>query len=151
VNIRECMKQKVIFIRDKATVSEAAALFRQHHIGTLPVVDDEDHLIGIIRLHGLLGLVLPDFVSLVNHFEYVHDFGALEDRQPDQHQLEQCVVDIMDKPVSVHANNGLVMAAALLQDHHIYDLPVVDQDNRIVGIASHVDIGVALMSNWNLP
>lgn len=151
MKIRDYMKQRVISVRDEATIADAAALFRKHHIGTLPVVDAAGRLIGIVRLRGLLALVMPDFVHLVHHFEFVHDFGALEFRQPDPEQLAKSVLEIMDQPVSVQADDGLVMAAAYLHEHDLRDLPVVDKENRLVGLASHVDIGVALMSNWQLP
>lgn len=151
MKIRDCMKQRVITVQDDATIGEAAALLRQYRIGTLLVVDKEIHLVGLVRLRALLELVMPDFVKLVTHFEFVHDFGALENRQPEPDKLDQNVTEIMDEPISVQAEDGLIRAASLLQEHQIRDLPVVDQDNKVVGIASHVDIGVALMSNWQLP
>lgn len=151
MKIKDCMKQRVITVRDDATIGEAAVLLRQYRIGTLLVVDKEGHLVGLVRLRALVALVMPDFVKLVNHFEFVHDFGALEQRQPDADVLCQNIMDITDEPVSVNGDDGLIRAASILQDQNIRDLPVVDQDNKVVGIASHVDIGVALMSNWNLP
>ncbi len=149
--IKDYMKQRVISVREDATIGAAAALFRKHHIGTLPVVDNERRLIGIVRLSNLLTLVMPDFVHLVAHFDYVHDFGALESRQPDPEQLDKSVREIMDQPVCVQADSGLIMAAAYLHEHNLRDLPVVDSQNHLVGLASHVDIGIALMSNWKLP
>lgn len=149
--VKNCMKRRVITVQEDETIGAAAALFREHHIGTLPVVDKDRHLIGLVRLQGLLALIMPDFVRLNTHYEYVHDFGAVETRQPDPEQLEKCVVDVMDEPVSVLEDSGLVMATSLLQDHKLSDLPVVDRDNKVVGLASHVDIGVALMSKWALP
>ena len=151
MKIRDCMKNKVFSALDSASIGTAAALFREHHIGTLPVVNDEGRLIGILRLRSLLNLVMPDFINLVENFEFVRDFGMLETRQPDNAQLNQPVADIMDEPVFVHADDGLVRAAAIIQHHDLKDLPVVDSNFILVGIASHVDVGVALMSNWNLP
>jgi len=145
------MKQRVITVRDDATIGAAAALFRKYRIGTLPVVDPAGHLIGIVRLTGLISIIMPDFIRLAHHFEFVHDFGALEAQSPDSQMLSQKVQEIMDDPISVHTDSGLIMAASLLHERDLQDLPVVDQDSKVVGIASHVDIGVALMSNWDLP
>jgi len=151
VKISDCMKVRVITVRDDATIGEAAVLLRQFRIGTLPVVDKEGRLVGLVQLRTLLELVMPDFVKLVANFDFVHDFGALENRQPESDKLDQKVTGIIDEPVSVHAEDGLIRAASLLEEYRIRDLPVVDKDNKVVGIASHVDIGVALMSNWQLP
>jgi len=41
-------------------------------------------------------------------------------------------------------------AAALLHLRDLRDLPVVNAENTLVGLVSHVDLGVALMSDWDL-
>ena len=46
-NIGQSMKHEVISISDSATIREAAALFVEEHIGTLPVVDVDEKLAGI--------------------------------------------------------------------------------------------------------
>jgi CBS domain-containing protein len=56
----------------------------------------------------------------------------------------------MSSPVSVEETTGLLCALALLHKHQVSDLPVVDAENRLLGIASQVDIGTALMSTWNV-
>jgi CBS domain-containing protein len=40
-------------------------------------------------------------------------------------------------------------AFAIIISHNLKDLPVVDQDGRLVGLASHVDIGTALLARWH--
>jgi len=144
------MKRSVISISVEATARQAAALFAEHHIGTLPVVDGENRLVGILTLRDLLTLVMPDFVHLLDHYEFVHDFGAVEDRQPLPEELGTPVRQIMDPPVSVGETAGLMRAAALLQRPFFTDLPVVDEEDHLVGIASRVDVGVALIDHWNL-
>ena len=37
---------------------------------------------------------------------------------------------------------------AIMNSHHWYDLPVVDDDGRLVGLASRVDVGTALLAEW---
>lgn len=150
MKIGDCMKRSVISIPLDATLREATILFTYHHIGTLPVVDNNGKLAGFLRAHDLLFLTMPDFVRLVDHFEFVHDFGAVENRQPAPEQLSLPVKKIMKPPVFVEEKSGLLRAAALLHRHNLSDLPVVDSQQRLVGIASHVDISTALMSNWQL-
>jgi Mg/Co/Ni transporter MgtE len=151
MKVKDFMKQRVISVRNDATIGQAAALFRKYHIGTLPVVNQNGQMVGVVRLRRLLTLIMPDFVRLVDHFEFVHDFGVLEFRHPDPAQLAQPVEDIMDEPIFVHADSGLVRATSLLHHHDLKDLPVVDENNILVGIVSHVDLGIGLMSEWELP
>lgn len=56
--------------------------------------------------------------------------------------------DLMESAVSVRADSGLLRAFAMIDKHEIYDLPVVDDDGRLVGLASRVDIGTALLARW---
>jgi len=148
--IRECMKPAAISVRDSATLREALALVLDHHIGTLPVVDPQDRLVGVLRLWNFLTLVMPDFVLLLESFEFVHDFGAGETRQPSPVDFGLLVREVMDPPVAVEATSGILRAAALLYHHELSDIPVTDAAGRLVGIASQVDVGIALMKQWHL-
>lgn len=150
MTVRRFMKTRVISIQENMTIGNAAALMREHHIGTLPVVDVNQKLVGMLRLENLLALVMPDFVHLVDHFEFAHNFGSLEKTKPDMNSLAQPVIEFMEQPISVQADSGVLRAAALLHFRDLRDLPVVDTENTLVGLISHVDLGVALMSDWDL-
>ncbi|MHB0966717.1 MAG: CBS domain-containing protein, partial [Bellilinea sp.] len=50
MTVRACMKQKVISVQQDTTLEMAAAVIREHHIGTLPVVDHDRKLVGMLRL-----------------------------------------------------------------------------------------------------
>jgi len=151
MKISDCMKRKVISSPASISVQAAADILISYHIGTLPIVDEESHLIGLIRARDLINLGMPDFVNLVENVDFVHDFGAVEDEKPGIDVLNKSISQIMSKPICVEESAGLIRAIALLQEHKLNDLPVVDANMHLVGIASYVDIGVALMSNWKIP
>jgi CBS domain-containing protein len=57
MHVRDVLKSKggkIISIGPEATVSEAIARLVQNNIGSLPIVDDQDHLIGIISERDVL-------------------------------------------------------------------------------------------------
>ena len=147
-NIGQSMKHEVISISVSATIREAAALFVEEHIGTLPVVDGDGKLVGILHIRDLLELVMPS-IGLVEDFDFVRgDFGAFETLRPSPEMTDQQASSIMDPPVSVKVGSGLLRAFAVMNSHALYDLPVVDDDGRLVGLASRVDIGTALLAGW---
>jgi len=148
--IKQCMKQEVVSIREDQSIAQAAHMMVEHHIGTLPVTDAKGVLIGLLQMRDLLGLVMPDFLGLVHDFDFVHDFGAVESRLPSVEKLTKPVRTIMHSPISVDENCGLLRAIAILHTNQLLDVPVVDQAGRLVGIASRVDIGVALLENWEI-
>jgi len=148
-NIGQSMKHKVISVSVSATINEAAVLFVERHIGTLPVVDGDGKLVGILHIRDLLELVMPSFVGLVEDFDFVRgDFSVFETMLPPREVAVQPASSIMVSPVSVSAGSGLLRAFAIMNSHHLYDLPVVDDDGRLVGLASQVDIGTALLAGW---
>ena len=151
MNISECMKRDVVSITTSANIGQAAARFAVRHIGMLPVVDATGSLVGILQLRDLLALVMPNFVRLVEDFDFVHDFGAVESRQPSPETLVRPVTEVMQPPVSVEATCGLLRAFAVMREHDLHDLPVVDAAGRLAGIASRVDIGAALLAGWRTP
>jgi CBS domain-containing protein len=142
------MKTKVISVEVTATILDAAQLFRSHHIGTLPVVDGDGRLVGIVPLHTVLHLIMPVFVDLIQDFDYVGDFGVMEEQGPAPEELNRPISQVMTPPVSVQEESGLLRAFAFIHKHQLLDLPVVDQQDRLVGLASRVDIGRALLANW---
>lgn len=148
MNISSCMKRNVISIHTSATIREAAAIFVQKHIGLLPVVDDNGKPVGMIGLRDLLSLELPDFVGFIADLDFVHDFGAVETTRPPAETLDQPVTILMIPPITVEEDSGLLRTYALMLQHNLHDMPVVSRDGTLVGVASRVDIGTAILSTW---
>ncbi len=146
--IGSCMKRPAISVAPSTTVQEASRLVVVHHIGTLPVVDARGLLVGVVRLEDLLQVFMPDFVALMDNIDFVHDFGVLETLRPqDVHAAARLTMqDLMQPPVAGKETCGLLRALATMSRHEIRDLPVVDQDGVLVGIASRVDIAAAFFA-----
>lgn len=146
--IRDFMKHNVYSILNTATIREAAAQFVSKHIGLLPVVNQEGNLVGVVGLRDLLTLELPDFFELLPELDFVHDFGAVETTRPTASQLERPITTMMRPATVVRESDGLLKAYALLLKHRLHDLPVISEEGKLVGIASRVDIGVAILATW---
>jgi len=146
--IKDCMKRKVYSIHSTATIRQAAALVVERHIGLLPVVDDLGKLAGAVKLGDLLSLELPDFFKLLPDLDFVHDFGAVETTRPSAEELNRPITMLMQPAIFVEESSGLLRAYALMKKHNLHDLLVVSEDGALVGIASRVDIGVAILSSW---
>ena len=150
MNVQSSMKKRVISVQDTDSLGTAARQFVKHHVGMLPVINMTGKLVGVLQLRDLLVLILPTFTSLMEDFDFVGDFGAMESIQPSQEIISKQVSEVMEPPVSVEALSGLTRAFALLHHHNLTDLPVVDTDNHLVGIASRVDVGTALLKKWEI-
>jgi CBS domain-containing protein len=150
MRIEAYMKTAVISITPQHTVREAAALMVEKHIGSLPVVDEGGVLIGLLTINDILELFLPNFVRLLAEIDFVPDFGDLEERQISAEAAAQSVRAVMRAPLAVRRSSGLLRAFAELSHHNVPDLPIVDENDRLVGIVSRVDVGTAFLSQWHV-
>ena len=148
MNISKYMKRNVVSIPETSTIREAAGVFVKEHIGLLPIIDQNKKLVGVVGLRDLLSLELPDFVNFVADLDFVHDFGAVETTRPSAEVLDQSITTLMKPPITVFEESGLLRAYALMLQHNLHDMPVVSADGKLVGMASRVDIGTAIVSAW---
>jgi len=149
MRIGDCMKRAVVSVSPSTTVQEAAQLIVDKHIGTLPVVNAQGVVVGMLTIRDILKIFLPDFVALLDNIDFVRDFGAMEKSPKDVPGAARLTVkDVMQPPVTIEEDCGLLRAYAVLDKHSLRDLPVVDKAGRLVGIASRVDIAVAFLSAW---
>ena len=148
--VKNFMKERVFSVQETDSIRKAAQMFVEHHVGTLPVVNAAGKLVGVLQLRDVLTLVLPDFTRLMEDFDFVRDFGAMEAVLPSEEMLAKKVADVMEEPFCVDDTCGLLLASALLHQHRLNELPVVDAEKRLVGIVSRVDIGTGILGNWNI-
>lgn len=116
--IYEIMTKDVVSVPTNATVLEAARLMREHAIGDVLVVDGEQ----------LWGVVTDrDIVTRV-----VAEGGSPNDTS---------VAEVSSKdPVAVRPEQDFREAVSLMRTHDIRRLPVVDDDDRLVGILTLGDL-----------
>ena len=103
-----------VTIRRGSTVKDALELMHDYHIGGIPVVDDDNKLVGIVTNRDL-------------RFE---------------RRMDKKIDEVMTKEnlVTTHQQTDLVAAAQILQENKIEKLPVVDKNNRLVGLITYKDI-----------
>ena len=96
------------------TVKDALAMMHDYHIGGIPVVDEGNHLVGIVTNRDL-------------RFE---------------RNLDKTIDEVMtsENLVTTHQQTDLTAAAQILQEHKIEKLPVVDAENHLVGLITYKDI-----------
>lgn len=103
-----------VTIKRGKTVRDALAMMEEYHIGGIPVVDDERHLVGIVTNRDLR-------------------FERNLDRPVDEVMTSQNLV-------TTKQSTNLEEAAKILQEHKIEKLPVVGSDGKLVGLVTYKDI-----------
>ncbi len=147
-DVAAVMKKRVFSVHRSATLGEAVEIMLDNHVGLLPVVDDDHKLVGVLSLRDVLRLSWPAFVTMLEDYDFVHDFGALEEVEISPELRRTPVAEIMNEATEVEGSCKLLRAAAVMRQHGIYDLPVVDDEGRLIGLASWVDVGTAFLDTW---
>ena len=104
-----------VTIKRGRTVGDALAMMAEYHIGGIPVVDDEGKLVGIVT-----------------------------NRDLRFHRNDKTLIDeVMTSEnliVTHHQQTDLERASQILLKHKIEKLPVVDDDNHLIGLITYKDI-----------
>jgi CBS domain-containing protein len=119
-------------------------------IGTLPIVESNDTLVGVVTINDILDVFIPDYFDSIESMSFVHDFGALEDFLPkDVPQIANAAVEtLMKSPIFVEENETILRAATKMIRHDLVDLPIVNSQGQLVGLVSRVDVGTAFLQKW---
>lgn len=103
-----------VTIREGALVCDALKIMNEYHIGGIPVVNDDNKLVGIVTNRDL-------------RFE---------------RRTDRPISEVMTKEnlVTTTEFTDFATAAEILQEHKIEKLPVVDKQNHLVGLITYKDI-----------
>ena len=103
-----------VCIKQGSTVRDALSLMAEYKIGGIPVVDDDKYLVGIVTNRDL-------------RFE---------------RDMDKTIDEVMtsENLVTTNQSTDLESAAQILQKYKIEKLPVVDKDNKLIGLVTYKDI-----------
>lgn len=103
-----------ITIKPGATVADALSLMKEYKIGGIPVVDGQHKLVGIVTNRDL---------------RFEQELGK---------PISEVMTD--ENIITTTQETNLEKAADILQNYKIEKLPVVDENNRLIGLITYKDI-----------
>ncbi|BCX17130.1 MAG: histidine kinase [Geminicoccaceae bacterium] len=144
MQVRDVMTTKVITVRPDTPVTEIARLLVENRISGVPVVDEENRVLGIVS-EGDLIRRLEDTDDGRRRSWWLELLASPERRAEEYVKAHgRLARDIMTDLVTV-IDEGATLAevARLLEEKHVKRLPVV-RDGKLVGIVSRADLLRAL-------
>jgi CBS domain-containing protein len=139
--VKEIMNRDVVTINAAETIHDALKLMEQNRVSTLPVVDNDDHCVGILSSTDLVDMTrdvdddiyeLSDADASNSRFildKLIHSMGG-----------ESIQSFMSEKVETVHAGTSIGVATKKMVRAKIHHLPVVDDQDRLVGIVSTMDV-----------
>jgi CBS domain-containing protein len=139
--IKKVMNREVVTINAAGTIHEALILMEENRVSTLPVVDNEDHCVGMLSTSDLVDMTrdVDDDVYALEHADpssqrylvekLVHSMGS------------ESIQSFMSETVAtVDSSATILTATRKMLREQIHHLPVVDASGKLVGIVSTMDL-----------
>jgi CBS domain-containing protein len=121
LKVGDIMTRKVIIIPYGKTMQEVAKMMKRHEIGSVIIVEDEKSK----KARGI-----------ITERDVIHKVIS-KGKDP----YDTPVENVMSKPLRViKADTNIEEAAQAMRDNKIKRLPVVNEENELVGIISEGDI-----------
>jgi len=140
---RDIMTPDPITVSPDMSVTEAAHLMAEKHVGALPVIDDKGVLVGLVSEGDLImqdvRVHFPTYLSLLGG--YIFAPGAADRFESALRKAVGATVeDVMTAdPITVAPGALVTDVATLIIERDVARVPVVDGDT-LIGIVSKSDI-----------
>lgn len=131
--VLDWMQTKVISIPPTATLLQCRKLFKEHKINRLPVVDASNIVVGLISSSDVRSFA-PNKSTGLEIIELLEIMSETRVR-------DVMVVD----PVTITYKSTIEQAAKRMIDRHVACLPVVNDEEKLVGIITGWDVFKALL------
>jgi CBS domain-containing protein len=139
---QDIMTSEVVTVKEDASVQELAGILAANAISGVPVVNDNDELIGIVTESDLIDqnkkVHIPTVMSILDSFVFLENPVRLEkdlQKMAGTKAGEIC----SRKIISVVKDTPLDELATLMADKKIHTLPVMD-GGKLVGVIGKSDI-----------
>jgi len=154
ITVENAMQKDVIKFKDVDTISYVANVLREKKISGAPIVDENNKVIGVISEGDIMrlieahspdiNLILPSPLDLIELPVRMRlELNKLAEGVANAASV--IVREIMTKKVFIAREDFSISDAASLMDKHdVNRLPVVDENNKLIGIITRGDIIGAL-------
>ncbi len=136
------MTREVVYVHPDVPILEVAKVLAEHNFDGVPVVDNDNKLIGIVTEYDLINKTsavhLPTLQIVLKNLPQFKKEGD----QFQQEILSLKVSDIMNKePLAIPPEMAYDEVINIFKDHHrVNPIPVVDKDNKVLGVISRFDV-----------
>ena len=142
---KDIMNRKVVSVSPGTPLSEAARLLEEHKFDGMPVVDDDNQLIGIVTEYDLISkgsaVHIPTMQFILQN---LHAFP----NDANQFRGDVAVVssltvgDVMNAdPMTLSGDATFEEVVATFRDHYrVNPIPIIDKSRRVIGIISRFDL-----------
>ena len=142
MQVRDVMTTGVLCARGSDDVRSVVIKMLSRHCGAIPIVDDDQKLLGVATVRDVLLPLYPNYGDYIHDNVHARSFVEMEEGYASV--LSRRVEEVMSRhPVSVDPGDSVLKAASFMGLHNFRRMPVVE-DGRLLGMVSIGDINRGL-------
>lgn len=142
MHVHDVMSVGVVTAKPTDTVRSVVMKMLSRHCGSIPVVGEDDRLIGMVTLRDVLLPLYPNYGEYIHDNVHSRDFVEMEDGYSEV--LEQKVQEVMSlNPLTISPKAPVLEAASYMGLKNFRRIPVVEK-GKLVGMVSIGDINRGL-------
>lgn len=136
IPVKAVMTEKVIAVRQDTEIKEAARLLSENRISGMPVIDENERVIGVVSEADILASAGIKRESKIRDIlRHLTGETVISSRRGTR------VGEIMSSPaITVGPDEDIRETGRILEEKRIKRLPVVDREGKLIGIISRADI-----------
>jgi len=147
ISLKDVISCDVVYVNPQDTLREALAVMVENHVSALPVVDARQHCVGVISVTDLMGVTkdLSDELNALTEVGGLDHEGLVEQLEHADLLTEPVQAWMSADPVTVKIDSTLQHAAELMLHNRVHRLVVQDDQQRLVGVVSTMDLLAAFV------
>ncbi|PJN86671.1 CBS domain-containing protein [Bacillus sp. mrc49] len=148
--VKDFMIREVYVARPDYTLKEILRTLIENKVGGVPVVDEHDKLLGMVTDGDILRYLTPAEEAIKGYFTYITVIPGEElDEKVRSKMNDKASQIIRNKRITkLSPEDPLDEMIKVLSKHHFKKIPVVDKDDKVVGIISRGDALRALYKEF---
>ena len=138
--VGDIMHTEVVSVRADDSVRTAAAVMLDSGFSALPVLDEDDNVVGLISQADIIGVTVPEYLRNAVDLSFLP--GSFSFPVPGGCDLDTTTVgDILRTDIlyTVEEDEPIVEVARIMVQHHVRRCPVV-RERKLVGMVSRRDL-----------
>lgn len=139
MKVRDFIRRDLSAVERGTPVIQAIKLLDNSGLSSLPVVDEEGIVVGIISERDLIRALVPEYVDMLSSASFLPSMDRLAKklREIENHPVERYMTKGV---IVVHPDDTDLYAADLMIRKGLKQLPVVDEDGHLVGLVRRIDL-----------
>ena len=135
----DVMNKEFPTVKESDSLSAALDIMLKRRQSVLPVVDNENHLVGKLDATVVLKSFIPEYLFMMDNLKFVSSFEMFD--KIFQEEEVRLVKDfIVSTPATISRNTPLVQFTVTLAKHETDMIFIVDDEKKLCGIISMNDI-----------